>query len=104
MDLTQERSEEQTARGTGKGDGNPAIEVQPQTFQHPGSSAGKERVFELKGIHVSYGDNLAVKDVSMDIHKGEVTALIGPSGCGKSTLLRLIAGLITPGAGSIRRI
>jgi phosphate transport system ATP-binding protein len=87
MDLTQERSEEQT-RGSGDGAASREISVHPDQFQKPGSAGSKEKVFELQKINVAYGDNLAVKDVSMDIHKGEVTALIGPSGCGKSTLIR----------------
>jgi phosphate transport system ATP-binding protein len=41
-----------------------------------------------RGVSVYYGNVHAVKDVSLDISRDEVTALIGPSGCGKSTLLR----------------
>jgi phosphate transport system ATP-binding protein len=40
------------------------------------------------GLHVYYGDFLAVRDVSLDIRRRKITAIIGPSGCGKSTLLR----------------
>ncbi len=40
------------------------------------------------GVDFSYGKSRAIKDVSMDIARNEVTAFIGPSGCGKSTLLR----------------
>jgi len=47
-------------------------------------------VFSLDSVSVSYGDVLAVKDVSMDIIEHDITALIGPSGCGKSTLLRCL--------------
>jgi phosphate transport system ATP-binding protein len=42
----------------------------------------------VKDVDLYYGDTKALKDVSMDIPKGRVTAFIGPSGCGKSTLLR----------------
>ena len=35
----------------------------------------------------------AIKNVTLDVYKGEFVSLIGPSGCGKTTLLRLIAGL-----------
>lgn len=41
-----------------------------------------------KGVDVHYGETHAIKDVSLNIIEGEVTALIGPSGCGKSTFLR----------------
>jgi len=89
MDLTKDRTDNpSTTDAHAPGVGDPAIAVQPDRFQKPGSAATKERVFELRDISVSYGENLAVKEVSMDIHKGEVTALIGPSGCGKSTLIR----------------
>ncbi len=44
----------------------------------------------LKGVTVRYGANVAVRDVSLDIPRNRITALIGPSGCGKSTLLRTI--------------
>jgi phosphate transport system ATP-binding protein len=42
------------------------------------------------GVNIWYGENHAVQDVHMDIHKNKITALIGPSGCGKSTFLRCI--------------
>lgn len=42
----------------------------------------------VKDVDLYYGDTKALKDVSVDIPKGRVTAFIGPSGCGKSTLLR----------------
>ena len=45
-------------------------------------------VFETEALRVFYGSTLAVRDVTMSIRGGEITALIGPSGCGKSTLLR----------------
>ncbi len=44
----------------------------------------------LRDVHLYYGAFRAVKDVSLDIPKNRITALIGPSGCGKSTLLRSI--------------
>ncbi|MGK2933450.1 MAG: phosphate ABC transporter ATP-binding protein PstB [Solirubrobacterales bacterium] len=50
----------------------------------------KEKVFEVKDVTVSYSDKAAVKGVTMDIFRNEVTAMIGPSGCGKSTLLRCL--------------
>jgi phosphate transport system ATP-binding protein len=49
-----------------------------------------ESVFEIKDLTVRYGSNIAVKDVSVEIYKNLITAVIGPSGCGKSTFLRCL--------------
>jgi len=43
-----------------------------------------------ENVNVYYGDNHAIKDVTLEIGKKEVVALIGPSGCGKSTFLRCL--------------
>lgn len=45
---------------------------------------------EIKNINLYYGDFHALKDISININKNEITAFIGPSGCGKSTLLKSI--------------
>jgi sulfate/thiosulfate transport system ATP-binding protein len=49
----------------------------------------------------SFGDFVALDDVSIEVPDGGLTALLGPSGSGKSTLLRLIAGLETPDSGTV---
>ena len=56
---------------------------------------------EVTGVRKSFGDFVAVNDVSFGVRDGSLTALLGPSGSGKSTLLRLIAGLETPDAGRV---
>jgi len=48
----------------------------------------EEVVFELEAVSCFYGSFRAVRDVSLQVPKNQITALIGPSGCGKSTLLR----------------
>jgi phosphate transport system ATP-binding protein len=50
----------------------------------------REAIFRLDDVTVSYGDKRAVHNVTFDIAKNEITALIGPSGCGKSTLIRCL--------------
>jgi len=57
----------------------------------------------LKDVAKSYGDVHVLKDINLDIERGELVVFVGPSGCGKSTLLRMIAGLerITGGTLSI---
>jgi phosphate transport system ATP-binding protein len=51
---------------------------------------GRDVVFDVDGLSVSYGGAPAVKDVTLDVYKNAITALIGPSGCGKSTVLRCL--------------
>jgi phosphate transport system ATP-binding protein len=58
--------------------------------QRPERKKPREAIFHLEDVTVSYGDNPAVRDVSFDIGRNEITALIGPSGCGKSTLIRCL--------------
>lgn len=47
-----------------------------------------ERVIEIKGVNLNYGQKQALFNIELDVFKNQVLALIGPSGCGKSTLLR----------------
>jgi ABC-type sulfate/molybdate transport systems, ATPase component len=56
---------------------------------------------EVRGINKSFGQTPVLKDISVDIASGSLTALLGPSGGGKSTLLRVIAGLEAPDTGTV---
>jgi putative spermidine/putrescine transport system ATP-binding protein len=55
----------------------------------------------LTGISVDYGRGPVVENLDVHVEPGKILALLGHSGCGKSTILRVIAGLITPTAGSV---
>ena len=48
-----------------------------------------------------FGENHVLKDITLDVHKGELVTLLGPSGCGKSTLLRCLAGLESVSGGRV---
>jgi phosphate transport system ATP-binding protein len=49
-----------------------------------------EQIFDIQGLDAIYGSKPALKDVSMEVYKNLVTAVIGPSGCGKSTFIRCL--------------
>ncbi|WP_347826891.1 ATP-binding cassette domain-containing protein, partial [uncultured Planktomarina sp.] len=56
---------------------------------------------ELQGVNKAFGKTEVIRNVGLEIEKGEFVVFVGPSGCGKSTLLRLIAGLETLTSGNI---
>ncbi|MDP8910282.1 MAG: ATP-binding cassette domain-containing protein, partial [Chloroflexota bacterium] len=57
-------------------------------------------MFSVDDVSVFYGDHRAVRNVTLDVHRNEITALIGPSGCGKSTFIRCLNRMndLIPGA------
>ncbi|WP_073508163.1 ABC transporter ATP-binding protein [Streptobacillus notomytis] len=55
----------------------------------------------IKNVSKSFGGDKILKNVSLEIKKGEFFSILGPSGCGKTTLLRMIAGFIYPDSGEI---
>lgn len=57
----------------------------------------------IENLSISFGPNLVLDNVDLEMHEGEFVSLLGPSGCGKSTLLNLAAGLLTPDQGTIYR-
>lgn len=56
---------------------------------------------ELKNINKTFGKNVVIDDLSLQVEKGEMISILGPSGCGKTTILRLLAGLEQPTSGAI---
>src|SRR3954449_4446183 len=56
---------------------------------------------DARGITKTFGDFHALRDVTVSLERGKLTALLGPSGGGKSTLLRIIAGLEEPDTGRV---
>jgi putrescine transport system ATP-binding protein len=63
--------------------------------------AGDAAFLQIERLVKDFDGYKAVNDVSLDIAKGEIFALLGSSGCGKSTLLRMLAGFETPSSGRI---
>jgi iron(III) transport system ATP-binding protein len=56
----------------------------------------------ITNISKTFGETVAVRDFSVEVHDGELLTFLGPSGCGKTTTLRLVAGFISPSEGMIR--
>lgn len=60
-----------------------------------------ERILSLRGVSKKFGAVSALTDIELDIHAGEVVALVGDNGAGKSTLVKVLAGVHQPSEGSI---
>ncbi|HVE95159.1 MAG TPA: ABC transporter ATP-binding protein [Acidimicrobiales bacterium] len=60
-----------------------------------------EAIISLRGVTKSFGPHTVLEDITFDVPKGRITAIMGPSGTGKSVLLKNIIGLLRPDAGEI---
>jgi spermidine/putrescine transport system ATP-binding protein len=64
-------------------------------------AAGSEPTVRLERVSKHFGDLVAVRDLDLDIDRGEFFTMLGPSGCGKTTTLRMVAGFEQPTAGRV---
>ena len=60
-----------------------------------------EPIISFKKLNITFGENVVINDIDLDIRQGETLAVLGPSGSGKSTILRAMIGLLQPTAGEI---
>ena len=77
-----------------------ALKLQEGADQNTDIKSG-DVLYQVSHLRKSYGEVTPVKDISCDIHKGEVITIIGPSGTGKSTFLNLLNHLETADGGEI---
>jgi phosphate transport system ATP-binding protein len=85
----------------------PATRLAELASGHESNPAeGRETVFQLDKVTISYSGKPAIRDVDLSVHRNLVTAFIGPSGCGKTTLLRSLNRMndLIPGASVDGRI
>jgi phosphate transport system ATP-binding protein len=75
-------SREETARDATTPVQQPAV--------HEGAAEHREPIFDVEDISVYYASKRAIRNVTLNLYKNEITALIGPSGCGKSTFIRCL--------------
>ena len=86
-----------TVRAIYIGSGTAAVAMQPRT-----EFARSDRLLGVDRINTYYGKSHILNDVSFDVRKHEIVALLGRNGAGKSTLLKSLIGIARPEAGSIR--
>ena len=83
-------------------DQHPADNPAPSVAQVPASARGAP-IISVSNLSKTYASGyLALKNVSLDIYRGEIFALLGPNGAGKTTLISIICGIVNPGAGQVR--
>jgi phospholipid/cholesterol/gamma-HCH transport system ATP-binding protein len=67
-----------------------------------GKSDGKETIIEVRKVVVGFGTHIVLKEVDLDVYRGEILGFVGGSGAGKSVLMRTIIGLLPKRGGTIK--
>lgn len=86
----------------------PSVSRHPRVDTGDASPAPSKPLIEIRGVSAGYENSrnktrlIALRDVFLDVYRGEFVAIVGPSGCGKTTLINMIAGFIKPLEGTIR--
>jgi ABC-type sugar transport system ATPase subunit len=77
------------------------MNVQMSSLEGAAHAGAADRVLSLRGISKNFGAVAALTDVDLDVHAGEVVAIVGDNGAGKSTLVKILSGVHTADAGTI---
>ncbi len=78
------------------------LDLEPKDQDPPGLPAARfERELRFNRVHFTYGDEPVLDDVSFEVEKGSIVAVVGPSGAGKTTLLELVPRFYEPESGTI---
>src|SRR5215469_16922117 len=77
------------------------VATSPTGLQDRSDTAVPDPVISLRGVTKRFGSHTVLKDITFDVPRGKITAVLGPSGTGKSVLLKNIIGLLRPEEGQI---
>jgi phospholipid/cholesterol/gamma-HCH transport system ATP-binding protein len=66
------------------------------------AEAKGEKIIEIKGLKKSFGKKVVLKDINLEVHKGENVVVLGRSGQGKSVTIQCISGLLIPDSGTLK--
>ncbi len=58
-------------------------------------------VLQIRSLFANYGDVKALKDINLDVQKGEIVGLVGPNGAGKTTMIKVLSGILSPSGGEV---
>ena len=76
--------------------------VKPSAMAGAAPHGSAEPIIRVAGLSKVYASGFeALKDIDLDIRKGEIFALLGPNGAGKTTLISIICGIVNPGSGTV---
>ncbi|MCB1684796.1 MAG: ATP-binding cassette domain-containing protein, partial [Pseudomonadales bacterium] len=75
--------------------------VSESPSQNPDTLRPRENLIEIRELSFRRGDRVIFDQLSMEVPRGQVTAIMGPSGTGKTTLLRIIGGQVKPDSGQV---
>ena len=78
-----------------------SAEVAAEPNGAPAAPDNPNPALEFRSVSAGYSEGLILRDVSLQVKTGALTALLGPNGAGKSTLLKTASGLLTPATGLV---
>jgi ABC-2 type transport system ATP-binding protein len=78
------------------------VQASPVPQARPVPGPGRESVIEVRGLRMSYGSYDAVREIDLQVHRGEVFAFLGPNGAGKTTTVEILEGFRTRTGGEVR--
>jgi branched-chain amino acid transport system ATP-binding protein len=79
----------------------PATDVPTPSVDQDAPSVDEPALLAIESVSIGFGGLLALDDVSMSVHDGEVVGVIGPNGAGKTTLFNVISGFLHPDSGTL---